>query len=567
MIERFFKTLGHEISGLHEAAYLLGIFALFAKILALFRDRLLAHNFGASETLDIYYAAFRIPDFIYISLASLVASAVLIPFVVSKLPADGAVGETGERARQFFNSIFTVFFIGIIGVSVLVFFLLPFLSPLIVPGLSPEAQSQLVLLSRIMLLSPILLGLSGLFASITQALRRFFVYALGPVLYNLGIIVGILFFYPQWGLAGLAYGVVLGALFHVFIQIPVLVRQNFFPRFSFRIRFADIKDVMSLSLPRTLTLSASHFVLLIFISFASLMGEGAISIFNFSFNLQSVPLSIIGVSYSVAAFPTLARMISIGARGEFVGQVLSSLRHIIFWSFPIMVLFIVLRAQIVRVVLGTGEFGWPETRLTAAALALFSVSVFAQSVILLLVRGYYAAGKTKAPLVINVFSSIFIIGLALALIEIFSASEFFRYFVESLFRISFVEGTAIIMLPLAFSLGTLVNVFVLWHFFRKEFGIEKAALGEVLRHSFYGATVMGFVSYQLLGVFDNVFDINTFWGIFLQGFLSGIIGIAAGIILLKLLGNKEMSEVSTALHHKFWKSKPVAPDQGDLVSN
>src|SRR3989338_818399 len=116
MIQRILETLGREIRGLHEAAYLLGSFALVAKVLALLRDRILAHNFGASEALDVYYAAFRIPDFIYISLASLVASAVLIPFVVAKL-------ETKEIARSFFNTIFTVFFFG-----------MPFLSKIVTPG-------------------------------------------------------------------------------------------------------------------------------------------------------------------------------------------------------------------------------------------------------------------------------------------------------------------------------------------------------------------------------------------------------------------------------------------------
>ncbi|MDP3726530.1 MAG: murein biosynthesis integral membrane protein MurJ [bacterium] len=558
MIQRIFRTLHQEIRGLHEAAYLLGIFALLAKILALFRDRLLAHNFGASEVLDIYYAAFRIPDFIYISLASLVAGAVLIPFIVERLRRED------ESARSFFNNIFTVFSFGIIATSIVVFFALPFLKNIVAPGFSSTAQDELVLLSRIMLVSPILLGLSGLFASVTQTLGRFLVYALSPVLYNVGIIVGVIVFYPLWGLSGLAYGVVLGSLFHVLIQIPVLLRQKFMPRFLFPINFSEVKNVMFLSVPRTLTLSAHHIVLLIFISFASLMGEGAISIFNFSFNLQSVPLSIIGVSYSVAAFPTLARMFSNGETSAFTLQVLSSLRHIIFWSFPVLVLFIILRAQIVRTVLGTGEFGWPETRLTAAALALFSVSVIAQSIILLLVRGYYAAGRTMPPLVINVASSVLIIILALFFMHVFASVDFFRYFIESMLRISFVSGTSIVMLPLAFSLGTLINVFVLWYFFKKDFSIGKTALGVTFRHSFYASVFMGFVAYELLGVFDDVFDINTFWGIFSQGLFSGIIGVIAGILLLKLLKNKEISEVSAALHQKFWKQRPIAPDQGGL---
>jgi len=247
-------------------------------------------------------------------------------------------------------------------VSVLVYILMPKLSGFVVPGLGAEAQAELVVLSRIMLLSPILLGLSGLFASITQSLRRFFVYALSPVFYNVGIIIGIVFFYPFWGLPGLAFGVVLGALFHVLIQVPVLVRHKFFPRFSFDIDFREIKNVIYLSFPRTLTLSAHHFTLLILIALASFMTEGSIAIFNLSFNLQSIPLSIIGVSYSIAAFPTLARLYSNGERDAFVHQVATATRHIIFWSLPILALFVVLRAQIVRSIFGTGEFDWADTR-------------------------------------------------------------------------------------------------------------------------------------------------------------------------------------------------------------
>lgn len=561
MIQRILDTLQKEISGLHEAAYLLGLFALVAKILALFRDRLLAHNFGASEALDIYYAAFRIPDFIYISLASLAASAVLIPFVVDRLSKEG---EGGASPRLFFNNIFTFFFLSIAAVSVVMFVAMPLLSKIIAPGFSSEAQKELVLLSRIMLLSPFLLGLSGLFASITQALRRFFVYALSPILYNVGIIAGIVFLYPFFGLSGLAYGVVLGALLHVLVQIPTLVREKFVPRFVMRIHFQEIKEIMFISLPRTITLSAQQIVLLVFISFASFIGEGAVSIFNFSFNLQSVPLSIIGVSYSVAAFPTLARMFSHGDSRAFVSQVISSLRHIIFWSFPVLVLFIVLRAQIVRTILGTGEFGWPETRLTAAALALFSVSIIAQSVVLLLVRGYYAAGETRTPLIVNTLSSVFIVAIALVCMYAFTAWDFLRFFLESLLRISYVEGTAIIVLPLAFSVGTLGNALILWSLFKKRFSITDHPLGETMRHSFYGAIAGGFVAYEFLEVFDNVFDINTFWGIFSQGLFSGILGISATWFFLKALKNKELAEVSGALHRKFWKIKPIAPDQGGL---
>src|SRR3989344_4515812 len=462
MVERLFKLFTQEISGLHEAAFLLAAFALGSKVLALFRDRLLPHYFGASADLDVYYAAFRIPDFLYVSPASLVASAVLIPFIVERLP-------DRDRAQLFFRRMFTLFFFGMAALSVAAFFAMPYLARFIAPGFAPAEKDLLILLSQIMLGSPFFLGLSGLFASVTQSLRRFFVYALAPLLYNGGIIAGILLFYPLVGPVGLAYGVLLGAALHMAIQIPVLLSNGFVPAFTVSFDWREAKEVFLLSFPRTITVSVSHFVILVLTAIASLMIDGSIAVFNLSYNLQSVPLTVIGMSYSVAAFPTLARLFSNGEKGAFFAQIMNAARHIIFWSFPVLVLFIVLRAQIVRTILGTGEFGWAEARLTAAALALFAVSIIAQSLTLLFVRGYYAAGHTRKPLIINLLSSALVVVFAVLLLLAFGSSDFFKYFIESLLRVSDISGAAVLMLPLAFSLGMLVNVFLLWFVFKRDF--------------------------------------------------------------------------------------------------
>jgi len=557
MVERFFRTLGREINGLHEAAYLLAGFVFLSQLLALFRDRLLAHFFGAGTQLDIYYAAFRIPDFLYITLASLVASAVLIPFITQKL------GEK-EEAKKFFNSIFTLFFGLMALASVVVFFALPFLSRFVAPGLPVAAQHELVSLSRIILLSPFLLGLSGLFASVTQTLRRFFVYAISPVLYNVGIIFGIIFFYPTFGLAGLAYGVALGAFLHMLIQVPVLLKNDFMPRFTTAIEWGEVGKVFAISLPRAITLSAQHLTLFVLIAIASFMEEGSIAIFNFSFNLQSVPLAIIGVSYSVAAFPTLARLFGNGDQNAFGRQMMIATRHIIFWSMPVLVLFIVLRAQIVRTILGTGAFDWADTRLTAAALALFVVSVLGQSLMLIFVRGYYAAGRTLKPLVINVCIAAGIIVTAFILVKAFSISAHFRYFLEALFRVEELPGTIVIVLPLAFSIGAILNAVILWICFEKDFSLSFRDVFLTFRQSFYAAVLAGFVAYQGLNALDDVFDLDTFFGITLQGFISGVLGICAWALILVLMKNKEIHEIGQSLHGAFWMAKPVAPDQGEL---
>ena len=406
------------------------------------------------------------------------------------------------------------------------------------------------------------MGISNLFGSVTQSFRKFFVYALSPVLYNIGIIAGIIFFYPMFGALGLAWGVVLGALLHLAIQFPVLASHGFIPRFSFNVDFSSIKQIIAVSLPRTITLSLNQLALIIIVAIASTLEEGSVSIFNFSYNLQSVPIVIIGVSYSVAAFPSLIKFFSSGNREGFISQIGDAARVIIFWSLPITFLFIVLRAQIVRVLLGSGAFSWSDTRLTAAMLAIFAVSLIAQNLLPLLIRGYYAAGNTRRPLLVNLFSYALIIFLSGGLLYLVRQYPEFSYFMENLLRVSDVSGTEALMLPLAYSIGSVVNMILLFKIFQKDMapGLYNS-IKRTFFESFVASFFMGFTAYQFLNVFDKIFNINTFFGIFFQGLASGLLGIFVGLILLKLLGSRELEEIRQSLHHKFWKTRAIAPEQ------
>lgn len=558
MVKAVLKMLGREISGLHEAAYLLGFFAFLSQILALVRDRIFAHQFGAGAALDIYYGAFRIPDLIFISVASLVSVSVLVPFVIGKLAS------SHDAAKKFIDGVFSFFFLLMIVVSVGAFFLMPILAPVIFSGFSSASLDLVIVISRILLLSPIFLGISNFFGSITQAKKRFFVYAISPLLYNIGIIIGAIAFYPIWGLPGLAYGVILGAFLHMAIQVPAVFADGLFPKFRFRVDWATAKEVCRISVPRTVTLGLSQLVIILFISLASEMPEGSISIFNFSWNLQSVPLSIIGVSYSLAAFPALSRLFAEGKRSLFVGHIIEATRHIIFWSFPITILFIVLRAQIVRVILGSGEFSWSDTRLTAAALALFAVSALAQGLVLLFVRGYYAEGKTKIPLVINLGTSILAVVLVYVFAWLFRVVPVTGYFLESLLRVSDLSGTAILALPLAYSIAIILNAVLLWKKFDRDILLYSKPLLNTMFQSFSASIIMGFATYFFLNLGGLVFDLNTFFGIFLQGLFAGILGIIVLILVLKLLKSPELEETWSALHKKIWRAKAVAPEPSEL---
>ena len=560
-MQRILKIFSKEYGNINQAALLLGCFTLLSQILALFRDRNIAHFIGPSAELDAYYAAFRVPDFIFISIASLASITVIIPFIIEKMKGD----EVTAEAHKLLNDIFTVFLTTMVCVSMVAFLIMPYLGSFIAPGFTPIMQAKVILLSRIMLLSPILMGLSSLFGTVTQLFRKFFIYSLSPIFYNFGIITGVIFLYPIFGINGLVFGVVLGALMHFLVQVVATFGCGFTPKFSFPVNLKEIRNIAFISLPRTLGLAFNSIALISIIAFASYLPSGSISIFNFSFNLQSVPLNIIGVSYAIASFPTLVKSFANKKNDEFKNHLKSTARQIVFWSIPVIFLFIVLRAQIVRVILGTGSFSWDDTRLAAAALAIFAFSVLAQGMTALLSRVYYAAGDTKRPLTVNLFCSVLIIILAFVFLKIFENFAFFRYFIESLLKVTDIKGTEMLMLPLAYSVGTILNFILHWYFVKRDFFVKhESFITKTFFQSLGASFFLGIVSYTSLNMFAPVFDTSTGLGVFLQGLISGILGIGTAFLILYLLKSEELGDLIKTLKTKFWHAKVLVSPQEEL---
>ena len=548
MVKRWFSFLNQEIRGLHEAAYLLASFAFLSLVLALVRDKMLAYTFGAGQALDVYYAAFRIPDLIFTTIGSLVSASILLPYFIERFE------NSKEKGKSFSDGVFTVFFIGMITVSAFVFIFAQYLVPIAMPGFADKATlAELILSMRIMLLSPFFLGLSNLFSSLTQMRYRFLVYAFSPVVYNAGIIAGVLFGYPIFGIPGLAIGVAVGAFLHMGIQIPFMIYERLMPVFTFKINWSDIKKIILTTFPRTITLSANQLASFVLVSMASVMTIGSISIYNFAFNLQSVPLTLIGASYSSAVFPTLSKLIFKGKIAEFKEKMIASAQHIIFWSMPLTVLFMVLRAQIVRTILGAGKFDWADTRLTAATLALFAFSTIGQSLVVLFVRAFYAEGKTSRPLFINIISASVIVLSGIGLYKAFNDIEVFRFFLEDLLKVGGQTGTSVLVLALAFSIGTLVSTILHWWTYERTYpGFTRPVL-ETLYHSFAASVIMGYVAFLSLRLFAFIFPLTKVWGLFLQGLCAAVTGLIILVCILKILRNKELEDVIKTLHKKIWK--------------
>lgn len=545
-VRAFLSAMNIEVRGMHQAAYLLALFALLSQILALVRDRLLASSFGASHTLDVYYAAFRVPDLLFATVASLLSLYALLP-VLSRLERDH------KGSAGFLTDILLFFFVTMALLAGVLYVLAPWLAPLVAPGI---AGHNLVLLMRILLLQPILLGASNILASLTQLRHRFVLYSISPLLYNLGIIVGIVCLYPRLGLSGLAWGVVLGAALHLLIQAPFFSSERGVAM-PLREAWSHMREVLGLSVPRTLALSMGQVSLLILTAMASFLAPGSIAVFTFAFNLQAVPLAIIGVSYSVAAFPTLSRLHAAGEKGEFARHIEAALRHMLFWAIPATVFIIVLRAQLVRTILGAGAFDWEATRLTAAALALFVVSLCAQSVTLLIARGYYAAGRTARPLSFALLSVGGGVLSAALLSTLFHASPLWRNFLESLLRVADIPGTTVLMLALGYCIGALLQAGAGLYWFSKDFEFPLRGLWRLVFECFGSAVIGGEVAYIVLSATGHSININTAAGVVSQGILAGLAGLVVTAGVLTLLQNRELMEAYETLRKRLVKEPPA----------
>lgn len=560
MVSRLLGLFRREIGGLHQAAFLLAGSAFASQLLGFVRDRLLASTFGASRSLDLYYTAFRVPDLVYTTVASFVSVTILIPILITKI-------EKGDRAggRAFMNEMLTVFCLGMVAASIVLFIASPLLARLIAPGFTIAEQATLAGFMRILLLSPFILGLSNLLGAVTQAHHRFFVYALSPILYNAGIIIGILALYPLFGLPGLLWGVVLGAILHAAIQIPVVVHCGYWPHFTRDIDWTEVWRIIRVSVPRSITLGLYQASFLVLGALASRLGVGAITVLNFSFNLQSVPLAIVGVSYSVAAFPVLAAHLARGDYEVFRRQVSVAVRHIVLWSFLALALFIVLRAHIVRVVLGGGQFGWNETRLVAAALALFSLSVPAQSLTLLFTRAYYAAGRTYQPLFLDAVASALVIVLAFAAMALAPGFPWLTHTLARFLRVADTSGASVLILPLVFSVGWLANLVMTYMAFRNLFGALERGTWRSIAEITLGAVTAGVGAYALLWLFGGLLNTHTLVGIFIQGLAAGLGGLGCAGIVLGVLRNRELREVTAALRKRVWRTDELlVPNQEAL---
>ncbi|MEY4747036.1 MAG: hypothetical protein RLZZ416_85 [Candidatus Parcubacteria bacterium] len=552
MMNRALRLLSWEIRGLQAAVYILAVSSLLSSILALLRDRLLAHTFGAGAALDLYYAAFRIPDLIFVAAGALVSVYILIPALSRR-------DEEGQR--RYIDTVIVGFLLLSIAVSLVAAALAPIVLPILFPQFSASGNmDSIVLLTRVMLLQPILLGLSNILAALTQSRHRYALYSISPLLYNLGIILGVMVFYPMFGLVGLAFGVVCGAFMHVAIQLPSIIADGFFQRLPRLYEPRALLETAWVSLPRSLALSMNQIAFLGLTALASGLASGSIAIFMFAYNLEAVPLSIIGASYSVAAFPFLAKAIARQERELFIDHIATAARYVIFWSLPATALIVVLRAYLVRLVLGSGQFDWTDTRLTAAALALFALALVAQGLTLLLVRGYYAAGRTFVPFFVALLSSLSIVAVGGVFLDVFRFGAV-QDTVQNLLRVANVPGSSVLALALAYSLVTIISTIILIIHFESRFRGFLSRVWLTSAQSLMAASIGGGAAYLILSAAGPITLASTTLSVFLRLLAAGGGGGCIVLLTYALLQSREFDETLAALRARVSGiAAPKPPD-------
>ena len=385
---------------------LLGLSAFLSSVLGVIRDRLLAQAFGASSSegiynLDAYYAAFKIPDLLFFILISGAISAAFVPLFTQYKKQ-----KKYERAWKFASNMLHLMLIFVGATALFIFIFAPQFTRLVATGFEGEAFDLTVRLMRIMLLSPLIFTFSAVFMSLQDSFKTFFFRAFSPLFYNAGIILSIILFADEFGVFGVTWGVIIGAVFSLLIQLPALPRIGYKHYWVAQFSDVDVKKSLRMMVPRILSTSMYQFSQLAYTAIASFLATGSITILYFANNLYALPLAIVAVSFSITSFATLSELALEKTFKPFANEMKRVMQEVLFLVFPATVGMFLLRDQIIDAILVTGKFTAEDAMLTSHVLFYMLISLFTHSLNLLLVRGFFAYHDTKTPFYANVIGAV-----------------------------------------------------------------------------------------------------------------------------------------------------------------
>ncbi len=528
MIKALFTSKSGSIT---SAALIIAALSMVSRLFGALRDYILAGTYGAGDTLDAYTSAFLVPDMLLQLLILGALSASFIP-IFSKY-----YGIDDEKAWKFTNTILNVFGIVFAFVVIIAIATAPWTVAIVAPGYDAAKMALTVHMSRVMYLAELFFAASMVFGSVLQGTKRFFLYSLAPIVNNIGIIAGVILFVPILGPIGLAWGSVLGAAMHAFLQGIGVYALGYRYRPTMNLRDPDLRSTAIQMIPRVLGLAVSQGNFVAMTSVASLLIAGSATMLKFAFNLNSFPIGVIAMAYAVASFPMLCERAAAKDMEGFVHTFSHAVRQVLLWIVPATISFLLLRAQLVRLAFGGKNFDWAATVTTADTLALFALSFAAQALAMILVRAFFALEDAKTPFAVALVSAAANIGLGAVLSQHFG----------------------VVGLGAAFSIATTLQTALLWAMLHHRVGNldEKNILRTTAMISvaaFASGVVIQAVKYGVVAVVH----LDSYFSVFLQTSLAGGTGLVVYILLGVILDNKDMVAFASGAKRKMLqRSKPV----------
>ena len=498
-----------------SAAFVIAVAVAISRILGLVRYRLLAAHFGGDiQLLDSFIAASILPEAIFEVLIFGSIALAFIP-VFSQYISQQKLQKAWEYSSEMITLglvLFLVFMLAIILLADLI-------APLIAPGLvSQDPQTKIIIarLLRIMIFAQAFFVLSIFITGVLQSFQRFMVPAMASVFYNVGIILSIIFLVPPLGIYAPAVGMILGALLHLVVQLPLALSLGFRFRFRFRLKSREVLETISLMWPRSLALGLIRLSDLINVALASIAAFGTIVAFNFAQVLQLVPISLFAGSIAQAVLPTLAIEFNAKRYKQFKKIFVDSFHQILFLILPAAAILAILRVPVVRLVFGAKELPWEVTLLSGRVLIAFSFGIAAQAISLLLIRGFYALRDSITPVKVNLFT--ISINIALSLIFIL------------------VLKFSIVYLAVSYSFANILNALLLLWFLDKKVSFDKKQIIMPAAKMIFIAILTAVALYVPMKLlYRLVFDTTRTIGLLLLTGIATLVGVGVYLFLSYLM--------------------------------
>lgn len=528
-----------------SAAFVIMVTYGLSFIVGLVKTRLLlSYFFGSSAPLlDVYYAAFLIPDTVFQLLVIGSLSAAFLPTFSRYLAKNET--DAWHIASATLNIILILFLL----ISTLIFIFAPTLSRLIAPGFTPDQISLLIKLLRIMLTAQIFFSISGFLTSVIQSHQRFLIPALAPVVYNIGIILGIIFLSPTLGILGPTIGVVIGAILHMLIQIPIAYKLGFRFRLLLDTRHPGVREVFHLMPPRAIAQGVDQIEQFVAVTLASLLSAGSLSLLNASRLLYTIPSTLFGTTIGQAAFPSLSQAVARQDLAEFKKIFVAAFLQIAFIALPVSILFIILRIPIVRIVFGGRTFPWEATLLTGKTVAALAASAGFYAVMQLVIRGFYALHDTDTPFYVGLGAAIFNAAFSVLAIYIFK--------------------WGIVGIAVAISATTILETLLLTVLlYRKATGLKDTQvvlipLAKIVAISF----LMGMALWAPMRLLDKfVFDTTRTFPLIILTVVTSLIGFSVYLFLSYLFKVEEFSSfIDLIKRFTNWRKIFASPPSEALI--